>query len=512
MLAQGGHTPDADASSRRLRRPQCSDARDAFGGVPLSTVSRSNIGTSGRVTPGPPIGPKPTRALPVDLGMGVLAGLVRFGLVAALTCCLARPAAAAGLAPRTTAPAPPGNAELRDLGDGVRVSISPGTSVVDMGMVSLPSGFGYTVRAFALRLEQGRIDVLVPPVRAAARPVLVRTSRQVTAVSRRGGFTVIANREDVTVAAYESALAVTAGQRWLSVPAGNRVIVSAESPTGRLAQLPPAPSVTFAGQLHVATPGSTNPFLVTVRTDTPAQGYRVTLVDRTDPLRAPLVYESEDPIMALSPVEPGRYLLEARAIDASGLEGLVSTPVAIRIVGLGLPPGGYVRQGAPQLAPGQHVNLIRAEGLQLTYGSSDYFITAPTTVGLRRGRAVVARIRDPELAAEARLSLEPSEPLNMIRLEPANAVWPRDRIRIQLEFRGETERKQFLEGINLSPVVTINDVELKVSWACARISCQADVPPPSTHGPWILRVELHDGSGQAVDHTFLEIADVGKRP
>src|SRR6478752_5724359 len=156
----------------------------------------------------------------------------------------------------------------------------------------------------------------------------------------------------------------------------------------------------------------------------------------------------------LTPVEPGKYAVALRSIDARGMESGWSSESELRVIGVLLPPGAYSTEQAIYLGVGQQVQFTNTAGLEMTYlGAGRYFPAAQST-GLYRGQKTVIGFRLPGTLDTAIARLEPRGVYADVQIGPQRALWPRDPISIDIQLKSESggEIPSFLQVV---PTVTV---------------------------------------------------------
>ena len=411
--------------------------------------------------------------------------------------------------PRSDGPVTDSDSEVRELGKGVTLVIAPGSMVSDAGTLSLPARdqVGGRVPAVAFNLDRGRVDVIIGAEAAGKQAIVVRGPRRTTAVTRRGHSSMAVVDHRVAVAAYQGAVTISAGSGWSTLVSGRRWVVEPRFPSGHTLPLIAAPTVSLRTPIHIATSGSVGQVRVVVKPSPNAVAYSVAAIPSAGTHGAARRFISTKTDILLRGLSPGAYSLQARAIDAFGLEGTAAPLVPLRVVGVQLPPGAYCRNGTPYLTGRQALAFTHAEGLELTYDSGDYFIPVPPTVGLRRGRPVRVRLREPGSEIEAELLLEPRQFESSIEIGPANAIWPKDAVHIRVDVSEFAQGGEDWPTLNVRLRTTLNNEMLAPEWLCRDTSCRTVIRAPGTPGPWVLRVEMHDDQGLLVGRNFMEIAE-----
>ena len=448
--------------------------------------------------------------MPVDFDMGTTLKFLLTTAVGACLSCTVGMASAASSTPEASLPlgprASPG-AEIRDIGNGARIVVEPGSTLRSAGTLSLPSGNGTNskLRALSFILDEGRIDVVIPKSADGRVAVVVKAPGRVSIIARWGHSAILAKNDRVLAAAYSGTLTIAAGPSWSSMREGNLWLVDPGHPRGFVQALVEAPAVTIPIPIQVVAGSGQSGVSLKLAPIANATGYRVAVSDAATPLKSLQRFESSVPQILLDGLAPGKYSVVACAVDTYGLEGVPAPQFDLHLVGMELPLGAYLKNGTPYLGRSQKLRFTHTEGLEFTYGSGDYFVPLPTAIGLNRGRAVLLRLREPGSTDEVQLRLEPSVQSASIQLGPPKSTWPNDRVWVQVRV-SDTDFMNQNSPPQISPIATINGDQLSLDWKCRGEVCAADVPASSTPGPWVLRVDVRNAQGALLDHAFLAIA------
>ncbi len=411
--------------------------------------------------------------------------------------------------PQSVGPVVNHEAEIREIGAGAQLAIAPGALISDGGTVRLPAAgsAGGTVPVAIFAIESGRVDVVIDGAVAERQAILIRGPRETAILTRRGHSAVVVDGSQIAVAAYGGPVNIVTGSSWINLSVGERWVSDTQTPGGVKGPLIAAPAVTLRTPIHISTPGAVGQVRVVVKPVSYASSFVVGAIPVGDTSVRPRLFASAISDVMVRGLPPGSYALQARAVDSFGLEGLPAPFVPFRVIGVRLPLGAYSRNGTPILANGQLLELTHAEGLELTYDKADFFIPVPPAVGLRRGRPVLVRIREPGSDVEAKLLIEPRRYESSIVMTPNNAVWPRDEVRISVDISEVAAGGEDWQALSVLLRTTLNDELLAPEWRCQETSCRTVIRPLTTPGPWVLRVEMVDDQGELVGRNFLEIAD-----
>jgi hypothetical protein len=215
--------------------------------------------------------------------------------------------------------------------------------------------------------------------------------------------------------------------------------------------------------------------------------------------------EWRDDAEQLPALTPGRYEVRARAVDRFGVEGPVSAPVAVRVVGAELPDGARLADDTILLGRNGRVKLIGAEDLESSYGRASVFVPAPKDVGLARGDSTLLRLRVPGTKEELTIQLEPRSLRADVAIGPKTARWPGEALRVEVKLFDHRGRP-VTDPLKTKPRVFVNVEQVEATWTHTGNTYTAKVPPaPKGTGPWVVRVEVSDDFGDQVGRDFIEL-------
>ncbi len=355
---------------------------------------------------------------------------------------------------------------------------------------------------WSVALSRGRLDVQVP---AKPRSALLASIDRVSAVVTSGSATVLAEPGVVSVANSGGAVRTYIEGRWTTVEVGHLSQIDAEHGFGADSALLASPSfskgprIWFTGAEPARVAGfewgkvdGAVSYDLELR-----QGTRVVGSERVEETK--LAHE-------LARIEPGEYQLAVRSVDARGIEGRWSEALALRAIGVELPPGGYLENGGIFLSGGQKVHFSRTEGLEMTYLGAGKYVPANEEVGLYRNQRTIVSFRYPHSTEDTVARLEPRDVYADVFAGPKLATWPRDPVtlRVRLRTRAGAPVPAFIEVV---PTVMVGVEPLSVSWQKDGDELRAVVPPQASRGPWVIRVDVADQFGIALGRDFVEIAE-----
>jgi hypothetical protein len=396
--------------------------------------------------------------------------------------------------------------ESKKLPGGAILRVAPGTQYNLGRPIKVQLGAsGEMTLADTVQLTSGRIEVDLPNVKKPTTAVLVQAPSKISAVAKGGHSVVIAAPDRVAVAAVSGDMLVASGNDWRML--GSTLV--REFPRGGAASdhaVLPAPQVTLSTPVMLSVAGSSTSFQANASPVPRANGYAFQLF-RVRGTERTLVREaiSATPSTTFSAVDPGTYAVDARAIEASGLEGGESAPASLRVVAAELPPGGRLMPTGILLPPDERVRLLGTEGVEISYGKAADFVAAPSTIGVIRGDTTLVRLRAAGSKDELRLTLEPRTLHADVQLGPARASWPHDDVVIAVRVTDASGKGA--EKIELKPTVFVNVSPVDVDWKRDGNLLTGVVPRARDGGPWVVRVEIKDDTGALIGRNFLEVAN-----
>jgi len=399
-------------------------------------------------------------------------------------------------------------AQTRELEGGVVLRIAPNTQLRQLRRTRLQlSGNGATP-THVFSVTRGRVDVTVPAGPGPRFAVLLVGPKGQASVTQQGTSTLVAQPSAVRISVVDGSILTGKGSRWRKLDAGETLAVDPKTGQARLAPRLQAPRVAVVDPLQVALPGQSFATSVRLSPVNGADRYQVVILKRDGADWKPADFvETKAPVATVSGHEPGSYVVVARALDGFGLGGTESAPEAVRAMGVSLPRGASASAAGVRLAPRSRLGLVAVDGLQMTYGSGNYFVAAADSVGLGRGVRTEVRFRDPRSGDEAALTLLPHVVRAQVDLGPKTAVWPADAVRLEVKlFDGEGNPLDDSEGVDARVSVNLESVDVK--WRRSHNALSADLrQPPSIHGPWVVRVEVEHESLGLLAQDFLEVAE-----
>lgn len=359
--------------------------------------------------------------------------------------------------------------------------------------------------AYAARLHQGRVDVAIDTKQKPANGVLIYGPRRTTVLASGGHVSVVVTDAGVAVGVYDGKeAAVSIGSTWKHITAGNLLVVSAEHPMGLEGKLPDVPGNVTVARPVIAVEGQSDPSRATWQKANGAAKYHVVLSEPGGSYRRDFV--TADSSAKLEGLAPGRYELRVAALAAFDLDGQWSPPAYVNVVGVEMPPGGFLTGGRAFLEPGQQLKLTHTNGLEMTYDRATVYFKAVDKTGLRNGQSTTLHLRVPGSQERASLDVVPRALDTKVDISPATARWPRDKIRIQIQLPKAIATSM---SVQLVPTVTVNSRPVELEWVRSEGTLETVVPaPPIYPGPWVLRAQVTDQHGYVLGRNFLEIASM----
>jgi hypothetical protein len=194
------------------------------------------------------------------------------------------------------------------------------------------------------------------------------------------------------------------------------------------------------------------------------------------------------------------------AVDANGIEGARSAPVALRVVGVELPPGSAIADdGSIGLVEQDTATLTHMDGLVASYGQAQGWVVAPTSMNLFRGETTVVRIRGAHDKQGFSVTFSPRRLALRVNAGPKTVRWPSDPVEITID---PNDRFGPLPGaLEVRPVVTVGIDPVPVEFHRDGTHLRATLPPPreAGKGPWVVRVDVTDQFGHFLGRDFVEV-------
>ncbi|MEZ4229134.1 MAG: hypothetical protein R3B89_08225 [Polyangiaceae bacterium] len=353
-----------------------------------------------------------------------------------------------------------------------------------------------------LYVDQGRVEVETTTSDAH---VLVFSSRRGIALSHGGRMEALVDGDYASFANLAGDVLTSTGQRYTPLRVKRIRSFNSAIPGGSETSLLPAPKLVAERQLYAVTSA---PVQLEGLSWTPPEKSKAFEVSVTGPDLSYTV-ETSKPELSSAPVAltPGRYQTRVSAIDGFGHRGIASQPLAIRVVGVDLPPGAFIdRRGVIRLGESQAMHFTAAEGLRLTLGARRPYRNAQAAIGLLGGSTTYVHLRLPQTNELLTTKISPRGIIAKVRLTPRLASWPKDdvNVRVTLENTDGGEVPNFIRP-KLSATLGIDPLALE--WRREGGAYVAKVPKPDGPGPWVVRVQVDDQYGIELGRDVLEIIE-----
>lgn len=392
------------------------------------------------------------------------------------------------------------------LPDGVKLKLAAGARVrferrtqLTLGKAGEPS-----TPALSLDLLAGRIDVWVPAAKPPRIAVLVRAPHKLSAVVEGGHSIIQSVKAGVTVAAARGDMVAAVGNEWKPLPEGMARSVGPSDPSGKPHAMIGGTRIAVSDPLLLSLEGKA---ASTTAVWLPVRGAASWNVSVTRPDGAMVrTFHTSTHSVRLEKLGPGRYEVRAQPVDRFGLQGPVSPPDTVRVVGVKLPPGSFVSNGTVLLGRGQRAHFTHIDGAEVSYDAASTYIPAPASIGLAQGHATRVRFREAGADRDsATLALAPRALSAHIEIGPRLAHWPDDQVRVTVRVV-DWNGRPVPSWIRLTPRVKINISPVDVHWTRHGSTMTGVVPAPTVPGPWVVRVEVKDQFGEELGRNFLEVA------
>ena len=353
-----------------------------------------------------------------------------------------------------------------------------------------------------IKLLAGRVTVTLPESKKPKTAVLIQAPRKVSAVAKGGQSVVIASADRVTVAAVRGEMLAALGNDWK--PLANGLVRSFGGGATSEEPVPAAPKLRIANSMLLALTGDASAQVRAVPTKN--VDHRQLSLFRVEGNKRSKLSESDwrSEEQTLKGLAPGRYEVQARAVDRFGVESQTSEPLTLRVIGAQLPEGAKLASDAILLGRSGRVKLIGADGLEASYGRASLFIPVPKDVGLARGESTLLRLREPGAKEELAIKLEPRTVKADVEIGPKSARWPGEPLQVTVKLFDHRGRP-LKDELKTKPQVFVNVAHVRPTWAHSGNTYTAKIAPATGTGPWVVRVEVNDDFGDPVGRDFIEL-------
>jgi hypothetical protein len=421
-----------------------------------------------------------------------------------------------------------------NLPDGVSVTLEPSSVAQWQPAGKLPSEINKWTRGYHLVLEEGELEVRMPPAPKGAHAFLV-SCRAGTLTDWRGQLHVKVHEDSAAAAIYEGALVVGSNGQGFPVYDGAGIVLRRGVNPDKTRGIPAAPqwAVTSSGFLMQATDGR-GPIDLAWGAVERAASYRVEVA--TDAAMVRVVDRTAIPDTHYSTTletTPGRYWAHARAVSPEGIVGPWSPTRAINVLRYSLPDGAFVaRDGAIVLPERSGISFPDSDGLEVAFENVASAANLPPPVARDSGHPPshatpplywsplggsirvsdqaplrIVHLRDPSSGAQTRLVLARRQLRAIVDLSPPNAVWPSNPIDARIHVEDPSGRVDVAH----EPVVveaTLGLSPLGVNWQHDGSSWNGRIAPRFIGAPAVVRVVVKDGHGAEIGRGFMELEPI----
>jgi hypothetical protein len=406
------------------------------------------------------------------------------------------------------------------LPDGVTIALDPGALVQWGYATKLPSEANHFTRGYHLLLEDGELEVRMPPGPKGEHAFLVST-RAGTLTDWRGQLHIMVHGDTTAAAIYQGALVVGSNGWGFPVYDGAGIVIRRGVDPDKTRGIPAAPAWDTDHDGHaltlVAGLGGA-PLDFSWRPVAGAVSYRVEIA--TDPSMVRTVVRrstNEAHFSAAEPVAGGRYFARVRAVRAEGIVSEWSTVRPLRFVHYQVPDGAFVAaDGVIVLPEGGGIALSDGDGLEVAYEGMTSFAPTTTPVALYWGSLTgplrlrddspmrIVHLRDTALNSEVRLLLARRELKADVNIEPKNARWPPDPLGVSVVLRDPSGRIDTTQApVTLEAM--LNLTPLAVDWQRSGGTWRGRIAPHAIGGPSVVRVRVVDERGSEIGGGFVEV-------
>jgi hypothetical protein len=387
---------------------------------------------------------------------------------------------------------------------GSRLTAGPGTELRVLGVPQpVVLGGGKTVPGYTVLVRSGLVKARVP---STGKSAVVFSAPRKTAVLITSGETSLVAGEHLAVANAEGDASVgSAGEPFRAIQPGTLEVLDDDANLRRtLVSSPPGLRGAFVVVAHAdeAPLGE----IAWDRVEN-ADGYRAEIRDLGTSRVLRRIDVREPRIAAGSAtLAPGKYTLNVVSVDRTGIESSRPVEQALRVIGVTLPAGGYIdASGAVRFPAQTSLPLSNVDGVEMTYGSAQYFMPAPQALELFSGEPRLVRFRVAGSAVDSTLWLVPRDARARIEFGPKAPRWPDAplQIRIRIEDARGQAAPDFIEA---RPRVLVGVDRANVEFSRHGEWLHGTLPSRGGKGPWVVRVEVADQNGIALGREFVEIA------
>lgn len=402
------------------------------------------------------------------------------------------------------------------LPDGVTIALGPGGQAHWMRATRLPTETNGWARGYHLVLQEGELEVRMPPGTKGSHAFLVSTKAG-TLTDWRGQLHVMVHEDSAAAAIYQGALVVGSNGQGFPVYDGAGIVMKKGVDPDKTRGIPAPPSWDGGGSFSLAARNELAGLDFRWAPVADAAGYRIEIA--TEPTMVRVVHRATttEPHFSMPEPQAGEhYWAHVRAVGTVGIVGEWSAARALRVVRYDLPEGAFVaKDGAIVLRDRTNVTLSDVEGVEAAYenvtGSPSRFQVplywAKLTGALRiqdDSTMRIVHLRDPAAGTETRLVLARRQLRAAVDLQPKNAQWPLDPIDARVvvndpsgRIDGATEPVTIEAMLDLAPI--------PVAWRQHGDTWSARIAPQAMAGPSVVRIVVKDARGSEIGRGFIEI-------
>lgn len=405
------------------------------------------------------------------------------------------------------------------LPDGVTVTLEPNSLARWMPGGKLPSEINRWTHGYHLMLENGELEVRMPPAPKGTHAFLVST-KDGTLTDWRGQLHVHVQGDATAAAIYEGALVVGSNGQGFPVYDGAGIVMRRGVNPDKTRGIPASPQwdPKSGGMTATELGGEGLPSAELGWTPiAAATGYRMEVALDPTMVRVVTRETTTEPHFTVSiPAARGRYWAHVRAVGAEGIVGAWSTSIPIHAVRYELPPNAFVaRDGVIVLPQGTAISVLDGEGLEMAsenVSTLDRNFSVPLYWGKLTGPIRlsedaplrIVHLRDPAFASEVRLVLARRELRASVRLGPAHVRWPADPVDARIDVRDPSGRID----VSQEPVTVeamLNLTPLPVAWHHDGGTWLGRIAPRLIGDNSVVRVVVKDSQGSEIGRGFLEV-------
>jgi hypothetical protein len=402
------------------------------------------------------------------------------------------------------------------LPDGVTIALEPGGQAHWMRASRLPTETNGWTRGYHLVLQEGELEVRMPPGIKGAHAFLVSTKAG-TLTDWRGQLHVRVHEDSAAAAIYQGALVVGSNGQGFPVYDGAGIVMKKGVDPDKTRGIPASPSWDGGGSFSLAARSERAALDFRWAPVPGATGYRIEIA--TEPTMVRVVHRAAatEPHFSIPEPQAGaQYWAHVRAVGSVGIVGEWSPARAIRVVRYDLPDGAVVANDGVIVLPARaSVTLSDVEGVEAAYenvtGSERPFQVplywAKLTGALRIPDDATMRIvhlRDSAAGTETRLVLARRQLRADVDLLPKNARWPLDPIDVRVVVHDPSGRIDgSAEPVTLEAMLDL--APLALAWEKRGATSMARIAPQPIAGPSVVRVVARDVRGTEIGRGFMEI-------